>query len=123
MDILRQVSSWRASNLLKMRSNLLEEGVRGSALRCGSYLLAVALLIGPCCSGAQVLAGHAERSEGRLAGTNYVLEVDGTNACLELPVEILKDLTEATVEFWVKCSSNCPSAILQLRSTWARPWH
>src|SRR5262245_27323070 len=33
---------------------------------------------------------------------NRVLELDGTNSCVELPSNIFNGLTEATVEGWVK---------------------
>ena len=38
------------------------------------------------------------------ATPNHVLELDGTNSCVELPPNIFNDLTEATVEGWVKWS-------------------
>jgi len=34
--------------------------------------------------------------------TNLVLELDGTNSWVELPPNIFKDLTNATVEGWIK---------------------
>lgn len=34
--------------------------------------------------------------------TNHVLELDGTNSFVELPPNIFNDLTEATVEGWIK---------------------
>jgi signal transduction histidine kinase/DNA-binding response OmpR family regulator/ligand-binding sensor domain-containing protein/protocatechuate 3,4-dioxygenase beta subunit len=39
------------------------------------------------------------------ASTNSVLELDGTNSCVELPPNIFNSLTEATVEGWVKWNS------------------
>jgi signal transduction histidine kinase len=39
------------------------------------------------------------------AATNRVLELDGTNSYVELPPNIFNDLTEATVEGWVKWRS------------------
>ncbi len=38
----------------------------------------------------------------RLAPTNLVVTLDGTNSFVELPSNIFNDLTEATVEGWVK---------------------
>ena len=35
-------------------------------------------------------------------GTNWVLELDGTNSFVELPPNIFNQLTEATVEGWIK---------------------
>ena len=43
------------------------------------------------------------------AATNHVLELDGNGSYVELPPNIFNDLTEATVEAWVKW-----------RSDWAR---
>ena len=46
--------------------------------------------------------------------TNRVLEVDGTGGYVELPPNIFNDLTEATVEMWVKWRSfptNDPSRV------------
>jgi len=39
------------------------------------------------------------------AAANHVLELDGTNSCVELPPGIFAGLTEATVEGWVKWES------------------
>src|SRR5262245_19565881 len=36
------------------------------------------------------------------SNTNYVLELDGTGGYVELPPNIFNDLTEATVEAWVR---------------------
>jgi len=37
-----------------------------------------------------------------VAVTNQVLELDGTNSYVQLPPHIFDELTEATVELWVK---------------------
>jgi len=42
------------------------------------------------------------------ATTNHVLELDGSNSFVELPPNILNDLTQSTVEAWVKRSSSSP---------------
>ena len=47
---------------------------------------------------AQLVTLHAQPA----STTNRVLELDGTNSWVELPPNIFNDLTEATVEGWVK---------------------
>ena len=47
---------------------------------------------------AQLVALHAQPA----STTNRVLELDGTNSYVELPPNIFNDLTEATVEAWVR---------------------
>jgi len=42
------------------------------------------------------------------ATTNHVLELDGRNSFVELPPNILNNLTQATVEAWVKRSPSSP---------------
>ena len=39
---------------------------------------------------------------GRAAETNYVLKLGGTNGCLEIQSGAFANLTEATMEGWVK---------------------
>jgi signal transduction histidine kinase/DNA-binding response OmpR family regulator/ligand-binding sensor domain-containing protein/protocatechuate 3,4-dioxygenase beta subunit len=49
------------------------------------------------------VAGRCAQLEGAAGGfTNHVLELDGAGGYVELPPNILNDLTEATVEAWVR---------------------
>jgi PAS domain S-box-containing protein len=57
-------------------------------------------VLAPAILGAQAVQPTA--AEPSPAGTNRVLELDGTNSWVELPPNIFTNLTEATVEVWVK---------------------
>ena len=47
-------------------------------------------------------AGGSTLNSQPASTTNYVLVLDGTNSFVELPPNIFNDLTEATVEAWVR---------------------
>lgn len=59
----------------------------------GILLVSEALFAQPAAQGSNL---------GTTLSTNRVLELDGTNSWVELPPNIFNDLTEATVEAWVK---------------------
>jgi len=44
----------------------------------------------------------ASTAPGPAPAPNRVLELDGTNSYVRLPVEVFKNLPEATIEGWVK---------------------
>ena len=56
----------------------------------------------PFCILAALLANVKSLEAQATTPVNRVLELEGTNSYVELPSNIFNDLTEATVEGWVK---------------------
>jgi hypothetical protein len=63
-------------------------------------LVALALVVEPA---ARCLAQVA--APDFLLATNHVLQLDGTNSCVELPASAFTNLTVATIEGWIKWES------------------
>lgn len=61
----------------------------------------LAMVLGSCRLVAQP-AAQTSLNDPKLAVANRVLELDGTGGYVELPPNIFNDLTEATVEIWVR---------------------
>src|SRR5512135_1713940 len=68
-------------------------------------LARVQRLSGPLILGLAVIARSATPDGPSGVSTNHVLELDGTNSFVELPPDSFTNLTEATVEGWVKWRS------------------
>ena len=80
--------------------------IQAAAARTKPARLKLASPFGVLLSFVMVLLGLAPAFAQNPTLPNRVLELDGKESYVELPANILNDLTAATVEVWVKCSTN-----------------
>src|SRR6266516_6692458 len=80
--------------MLKLKSILLSHGALPGGALVALWLSLIALVLSPSFT-----------LRAQPAAPNRVLELDGTNSYVELPPDVFEDLTQATVEGWVKWDS------------------
>src|SRR6266446_2412196 len=80
--------------MLKLKSILLSHGALPGGALAALWLCLIALVLSPSFT-----------LRAQPAAPNRVLELDGTNSYVELPPEVFEDLTQASVEGWVKWDS------------------